>query len=528
MTVATPGLDASTAPASTIPLSRNREFNLLWGSQTLSNLGSTVASLALPLLVLAVTGSAVQAGLVGTCGQVTRMLCRLPAGVLADCLDRRRALLACDAIRLSAYVVLGIAVCSGWVSLPLIVMVAMIDAVCGTLFGTTESAALASIMPTAQLPAAAARNEARAYGTGFAGPPLGGLLYGVGHAMPFLFNAVSYLVSMLGVAMVRKPLQAEPASRTPAYTSAVTEGLRFVARNDFLRVVLIICAPFNFALTGAIFTIIVSLQRSGESSAVIGCTDTIVCVGGVLGALAATTLQRRIRPTTLARATCWATTAMLLISSMAASSILAAVPVTAAVFLGPACNAMLFGHQSAVTPDRLRGRVLSISYLAASSAAAAAPLVAGTTVATAGATTAILIFAAATGAAAVAATFSTGIRRLDLVVGTPCPNGTAGADGRPGADDTAGADSQAWPDDQAGADGKAWPRTEAKPCGQANTCGQAKPRGLRRPTGRARPVGSARPGGQAIRTKSPVQTVNPVHGTITLVTSPVRSSSTSR
>lgn len=417
MTVATPGLDTLAISPTMIPLSRNREFNLLWGSQTLSNLGSTVASLALPLLVLAVTGSSVRAGLVGTCAQLTRMFCRLPAGVLADCLDRRRALLVCDVIRMSAYAVLALAVFAGWTNLALIVAVAIVDAVCSTLFGTTESAALASIMPPAQLSEAAARNEARAYGTGFAGPPLGGLLYGAGPAMPFLFNAASYLVSMLGVSLVRKPLQSQPCPSATDYTSAMAEGLRFVVRNHFLRVVLIISAPFNFALTGVIFTIVVSLQRNGVPSAVIGCTDTIVCVGGLLGALAAPTLQRRIRPTTLARATCWATTAMLVVSSLAASSIAAAIPVAAAVFLGPACNAMLFGHQTTATPDRLRGRVMSIIYLAASSAAAMAPLVAGATVAIAGTSTAVLIFAAATGASAVAATFSGGIRRLDMVVG---------------------------------------------------------------------------------------------------------------
>src|ERR1700759_5696906 len=95
------------APAN---LWRNREFNLLWVSQALSDLGNAISTLAVPLLVLHLTGSAVQAGLVGTTGLSVMVLARLPAGVLVDRLDRRRILLACDAVRLVAYLTLGLVI----------------------------------------------------------------------------------------------------------------------------------------------------------------------------------------------------------------------------------------------------------------------------------------------------------------------------------------------------------------------------------------------------------------------------------
>src|SRR5919112_529491 len=80
------------APAN---LWRNREFNLLWISQSLSDLGNAIATLAVPLLILHLTHSPVRAGLVATIGLVTMVLCRLPAGVLVDRVDRRRLMLAC-------------------------------------------------------------------------------------------------------------------------------------------------------------------------------------------------------------------------------------------------------------------------------------------------------------------------------------------------------------------------------------------------------------------------------------------------
>src|SRR5919107_1697774 len=169
---------------------RNREFNLLWISQSLSDLGNAITTLAVPLLVLHLTHSPVKAGLVGTIGLVTMLLCRLPAGVLVDRVDRRRVMLASDAVRLVAYLALGVVVLREEVTLPLVVAVTVIGSACNALFGTAEHSALRNIVWPDQLPAAVARNEARAYGTSLAGPPIGGLLFGLGRSLPFVGNAI--------------------------------------------------------------------------------------------------------------------------------------------------------------------------------------------------------------------------------------------------------------------------------------------------------------------------------------------------
>jgi MFS family permease len=179
-----PPIDTVTYSPHVSSLWRNREFSLLWTSQSLSDLGDAVAQLAMPLLVLALTGSAVRAGLVGTVTQVVRLLTRLPGGVLADRVNRRRALLACDAVRLVTFAALAVTVATGHVDLLIIIAVAVVDAIGGTMFQTTEHAALRSIVDRSRLPDAVARNEARTYGTSLAGPPLGGLLFGLAPAWP--------------------------------------------------------------------------------------------------------------------------------------------------------------------------------------------------------------------------------------------------------------------------------------------------------------------------------------------------------
>lgn len=433
------GRPAASPTVAARSLWRNRDFNLLWSSQALSDLGDSVAQLAMPLLVLALTGSVVRAGLVGTVAQLARLLTRLPSGVLADRVDRRQALLTCDAIRLVAFATLAAAIATGHVDLMVIFAVSVIDAVCGTLFQTTEHAALRSVVgqpvapgPTgepshdvhaddtnpvprdfeSQLGEAVARNEARSYGTALAGPPLGGLLFGLAPALPFLGNAVSYLASMTGIAMIRRPLQNQPDQAPAGSRTALAEGIKFVFGNRFLRAVLIIAAPLNLALNGAVFTIIVTLQRRGVAPGVIGLTETIVAVGGLAGAFIAPTLKRSIPFPRLIRSICWASTAVLVISSLLTATLAAAVPVAIAVFLGPACNAALFAYQAAITPDRLQGRVLSVIFMAAMSTSAAAPVLSGLIVARMGSQAAVLCFAGAVSIAALTATFASGVRTM--------------------------------------------------------------------------------------------------------------------
>jgi MFS family permease len=394
---------------------RNREFNLLWVSQSLSDVGNSISTLAVPLLVLALTHSPVQAGLVGTVGLIVLVLCRLPAGVLADRVDRRRLMLTADAVRLLVYLALAVTVLRDRASVPLIIAVTVVGSACNAVFGTAEHSALRNIVRPGQLPAAVARNEARSYGTSLAGQPLGGLLFGIGHALPFVGNAMTFLASMTGVALVRKPLQ-EPRAATPATPVAeLAEGLRFVFANPFLRAVLVVAAPLNFAINGIIFTVIVTLQRHDTAPVVIGTVETIVAVGGLLGALAAPALHRRFRLPVLIRGICWTAAGFMATSALLTASILAAVPVALAVFLGPASNAALFGHQAAITPDRLQGRVVSVIIVVATSVASAAPLLAGLMITAWGSPASVLVFAATVAGAAVAATVSRGIGSMEPV-----------------------------------------------------------------------------------------------------------------
>jgi len=437
---------------------RNRDFNLLWSGQCLSDLGTAMSDLALPLLVLQLTGSPTRAGLVGTVGMAIATACRLPAGVLADRFDRRRLLIVCDAVRLLGYAALAWAVLAKAATLPVILAVVAAGAAATAVFSTTEFAAVRALVHPDHIVTAVARNEARSYGTSLAGPPLGSLLFGLGRSLPFFGNALSYLFSLVAVLFIRRPLQRaqpEPAPDTqggavggvdgadeadgPGHGGSAGhsqgagqsagsgqsasagqddggrsgwQGLRFVLANPFLRALIAIATPLNMAFTGMIFALTISLRRAGLPPALIGTATAIIGIGGLLGAFLAPALQRRLPLPTLIRLICWSTAALMVISVLLAPAVAAAAPLALAVFLGPSANAALFGYQAAVTPDHLQGRVVSVVLLAATSAAALAPTVAGVLLAHIAGHTALLIFPVLVVAAAVVATTSSGIRSV--------------------------------------------------------------------------------------------------------------------
>jgi hypothetical protein len=130
-----------------------------------------------------------------------------------------------------------------------------------------------------------------------------------------------------------------------------------VLGHPFLRALLLIAAPLNMAFTGMVFALTLSLRRAGLSPFLVGLAGTIFAAGGLPGAFAAPVLQRVLRLPVLLTVLCWATAALMAVSALLSTTILAAVPLAAAVFLGPTANAALFGHQAAVTPDALQGRV---------------------------------------------------------------------------------------------------------------------------------------------------------------------------
>jgi MFS family permease len=292
------GVETATDAPRQVPLRRNAGFRMLWIGQLLSGTGSEIGLLAYPLLILALTHSAVLAGLVGTARAITVLCLQLPAGALADRFDRRLTMITCDAMRAVLLALLGILIAVHLASWPVVLIVSMIEGGAGTIFDPSASAALPIIVADGQLEEAWAATEARTYSAGLAGPALGGALFGLGRAVPFLADAVSYAVSLGTVSRIRGRFRPQQTAGRKALWREVADGLRLVWQVPILRAVVITAPLVNFAFTGVFFTITLALRQHGTSTAVIGLVQAAVMVGGLLGAVVAPRLQGRMRLST--------------------------------------------------------------------------------------------------------------------------------------------------------------------------------------------------------------------------------------
>jgi Transmembrane secretion effector len=246
----------SGSPMRSQPLWRNRDFTILWSGQAVSTLGSSIPQIALPLLVLALTHSPAQAGLLGALQFVPYLLLSLPAGVLLDRWNRKTVMLLCDAGRALALGSLPLVVLVVGQPLTLlhIYLVAVTDGTFFVFFNLAESSALPHVVPAPQVATATAQNHVREATSVLVGPPLGTLLFTLGQTVPFLVDALSYLASVISLAFIRTRFQVRRSAHRghdgakPHHLGAeLREGVAFLTHHRLLRTLAFLTAGLSLS-----------------------------------------------------------------------------------------------------------------------------------------------------------------------------------------------------------------------------------------------------------------------------------------
>lgn len=239
------------------PLGRNRDFKALLSTQGVSSIGDAVSFTALPLLVFALTGSGAAMGLVGALQTLPDLLFGMVAGALADRSDRKRMMFLADVGRALLTALIPISVWLGGPTLVVILIVAAPMSILRSLFLAGYTASVPAIVGRSQLARANALFEA-VYSTGYIfGPAVAGILSTlIGPGPTLAIDAVSFLLSGLGLFLVRRQLVA-PTDRPEAHIlTDIREGIDFIVRHPTLRsaigfwgIVSISTAPLVPALT---------------------------------------------------------------------------------------------------------------------------------------------------------------------------------------------------------------------------------------------------------------------------------------
>lgn len=265
---------------------QERNFALLWTGMTVSLIGDGVLLVALAWKVYELSNKPSSMAVVGLAMTIPHVALLLLGGVVSDRFDRRRVMVASDAIRGTAIGVLGVLAVTDQLRLwHVFVLVAVYGA--GTaFFGPAFDALVPDIVHDDNLIQANAIEQfARPAAHGLAGPALGGLLIAAGGSgIAILIDAATFLVSMACLLRVRTPAVAAEAGDVAVFDD-VKEGFRFVRANPWLWATLL-AATFAYLLfTGPVDVLLPYLVKN-ELNAGAGTLGLILAVGGI-GAIGA-------------------------------------------------------------------------------------------------------------------------------------------------------------------------------------------------------------------------------------------------
>lgn len=394
-------------------LARNHDFTVLWVGQTVSELGSRVSMFAFPLIAFALTGSTLVAGLTESANLLGTAVALLPAGVLADRLDRRRVMRVASALGVVLYGSLVAAVLLDALTIPHLLVVAVGTGLVAGAFGPAEMSAVRSVVRAEDLPTALAQNQARQHVASLIGGPLGGALYGVTRWLPFAADAVSFAVSWVLLGRIRTDLSATAVTGPrPSMRGELAQGVRFIAGRPLFRVLLVWSPLANLVINAMIFVAVLRLIQAGYDPVQIGLVETAAGTFGILGATVAPRLVDRYATGPLTVLVAWSFVPLAVPMLFFDTPLAAAVALSLGIFLNPAGNAGIGAYRMRVTPPELVGRVQAVMQFASYCTMPAFPVLASVALTLLGGPGAIGLMIVLTAGVAAIPTLSRTVRSL--------------------------------------------------------------------------------------------------------------------
>jgi MFS family permease len=299
-----PSTGGRAAPSRPDGLWRHRDFMLLWVGQTVSETGSAVTQLALPLVaVVALRATAFPVGLLTAASTLAFALIALPAGALVDRHAKRRVMIGCDVARLVIIGSVPVAWAAGALTLAQLYAVALAAGVFTVFFDVSYQSYLPSLLARERLVDANGKFGATQSFAQLVGPGLGGGLIGAfGAAGAMSADAISYAVSVASLLGIRAREQPPAGTGSEAgkrgkrsLRSEIAEGLTFVIRHPILRQVVACTGTANlFGSMAAAVEIIFLIRVLHVRPAYTGLVFALAAIGGILGGVLAGRIGRWI------------------------------------------------------------------------------------------------------------------------------------------------------------------------------------------------------------------------------------------
>ena len=294
MAVSEPAVRPAPSPQAGVlrPL-RHRLFRALWVATVFSNIGTWMHDVSAAWLMTTLSSTPLLVALVTTAGAFPMFLLALPAGALADILDRRRLLLITQVWMLSSAAVLGLLTIAGWATPAVLLVLTAVLASGAALNMPAWQAITPELVPHEEVPAAVSLggvsfNLARAIG-----PALGGLLLaGLGPGPVFLLRALSF-IGIIYVLVKWRRMSTEPVFPRERMLSAIRAGIRYARHAPLLQTVLF--RTFVFMVGASALWALLPLLASvhlGAGALEYGMLMGAIGLGALLGAVLLPVLRR--------------------------------------------------------------------------------------------------------------------------------------------------------------------------------------------------------------------------------------------
>ncbi len=349
-------------------LLRHPDFVKLWSAQTISQFGTQVTLLALPIIAATTLNvTPFEFGLLGTIQFLPFILLSLPAGVWVDRLRRRPILVAGDLVRAAALISIPVAFALDALTIWQLYVVGFVNGCATVFFDVAYQSYLPSLVERDQIIDGNAKLQTSQSAAQITGPGVAGVLIGLLTA-PFaiVLDALSFVGSALFMFAIRRhetapePLLNDQGDR-PSMRSEITEGLRYVGRNPLLRSIAATTGLSNF-FSNVVYSILILylVRELAFTPEVLGLAFSLGSVGFLVGALTANRVATRlgVGPTIVGSGLAFGPAALLI---AIAPPNLALPFVAASVFFGGLGGAIYNINQvslrQAITPERMQGRM---------------------------------------------------------------------------------------------------------------------------------------------------------------------------
>lgn len=355
----------------------------LLSATTAANFGDGLMALAIPWIASAITRDPLQIALVAMASRLPWLLFSLPAGVLADRLDRRRLVAWMDAARTVAigafaFVVLAnqgnlvapdapvdtaVEPANQALLLGLLYLTAILIGAAEVVRDNTAQTLLPSIVPSGQLEKANGRMWAvETVANHFIGPPLAGILLALAFSLPLFLNAGMFAVAAALVFAITGTFAPQGGNQGRiSWRAEIGEGIRWLREHRLLLWLAQILGAITAMTAAAMASYVLYVQEVlGLDARAFGLLTTGTAVGAVLGSLVADRVSRRLGPGASLMVSVGGLGASLAVLGLVSSGVIAWVMLASSAFLTVLWNIITVSLRQAVIPDHVLGRVNSV------------------------------------------------------------------------------------------------------------------------------------------------------------------------